>query len=204
MNQDVTNTFPEDKEPTVHHGGIYLPMWLIGILGLMLYWGCNYVDKRGGRFEPLVYEPYLTTNQLASIRPGAGDNPVAQGAPLYRNLCVACHQESGLGIPGQFPPLAGSEWVIAEGPNRLIRLVHAGLVGPIVVNGEPYNAAMPPMGPVLNDKQMAAVLSYIRNAWGNQASIITPEQVRKARFEMQNRTEPFTADELKDLPVRVD
>jgi mono/diheme cytochrome c family protein len=203
MNQDVTNTFPEDKEPTVHHGGIYLPMWLIGILGLMLYWGCNYVDKRGGRFEPLVYEPYITTNQLAGLKPGGGDPLLAVGAQQYKLLCSPCHQESGLGAPGLAPPLAGSEWVIAGGPNRLIRIAHAGLSGPITVKGQVWNAAMPPMGPALDDKQMAGVISYIRSAWGNNASKVTPEQVQKVRADMGNRTDPYTAEQLEQIPLEV-
>jgi mono/diheme cytochrome c family protein len=190
----------EDVEPTVQHSAVYLPMWLIGILGFLLYWGCNYVDNRGGNFSPLVYEPYVNTNQLVRFKPGGGDEFMTIGLQQYRLLCVACHQENGMGQGTQFPPLAGSEWVLAEGPNRLVRLVHAGLTGPITVSGQQFNAAMPPMGAGLDDKQLAAVLTYIRNAWGNSASRVTPEQVRRVREEMGARTAPFTAEELLRIP----
>jgi mono/diheme cytochrome c family protein len=202
MKKDVKTFSPDDAEPTVHHGAIYFPMWLVGILGFLLYWGCNYVDNYGGNFSHLVYAPYLTTNELARVKPGGGDEAMTVGQQQYRLLCVACHQENGGGQAGQFPPLAGSDWVLAEGPNRLIRLIHTGVQGPMTVNGQAYNGAMPPMGAGLDDKQLAALVTYIRNSWGNQASKVTADQVKAVRADMGGRTDPHTADELLKLPVQ--
>ncbi len=193
--KDVKNIFPNDLEPTVGSGAIFLPMWIVGLLGFLLYWGCNYVDDHGGRYSGLVYEPYLSTNQLASLKPGGGDVEMDLGRVHYKTLCAPCHQESGLGAAALAPPLVGSEWV--TGPvGRVIRIPQTGLTGPIQVNGKEWNQIMFAAGAGLEDKQLAAVLSYIRNSWGNSAPKVTADQVKKVRAELQGRTDPHTAEEL--------
>jgi hypothetical protein len=105
-----------------------------------------------------------------------------------------------MGKPGQAPPFAGSEWVLAEGVNRLIRIPQVGLNGPVEVKGQPWNLSMAGMGAPYSDDDLAAVLSYIRKSWGNKASVVTAEQVKKVRAELGNRSQPYTVDELKKLP----
>jgi mono/diheme cytochrome c family protein len=195
MKKDVTSVSHHDTEPTVGSGAVYLPMWLVGLLGFLLYWGCNYVDDHGGSYSGLVYAPYLSTNQLASLKPGGGDVEMDLGRVHYKVLCAPCHQESGLGAANLAPPLAGSEWV-AGPPGRVIRIPQTGLTGPIKVNGKDWNQIMFAAGAGLDDKQLAAVLSYIRNSWGNSAPKVTAEQVKKVRGELQGRTDPHTAEEL--------
>ena len=80
-----------------------------------------------------------------------------------------------------------------------LALVDGGLVGPIKVKGQDWNLNMLAAGAIYTDEQLADVLSYIRNAWGNKASIVTPEQVKKVRTELGGRTQPYTADELLKL-----
>jgi mono/diheme cytochrome c family protein len=199
MNKDSRNISPADTEPTVSSGGVvYLPMWLVGLLALLLYWGCNYVGDRGGEFNELVYEPYRSTNELTAIKGGdTGPN----GKVIYESSfgCVACHGPNGGGVPGTAPPLAGSEWVVGP-PNRLIRIPQTGLTGPIKVNGTEYNLNMLAMGALLKDEELAAVLTYIRSSWGNKASKITPEQVKKVRAVLGGRATPHTVDELLQIP----
>lgn len=198
MNKDVTNSF--DSEPRTPGSSAQLPMWLTGLLGLLLYWGCNYVDNHGGGFNQLVHMPYQDTNELARVGAGKVDEVFVLGRAKYQQICMPCHQESGIGVPNQFPPLAGSEWVLTPGPGRLIRLTQAGLTGPIKVKGTDWNLTMPPMGATLTDKELAAVLTYIRTTWGNSASKVTEEQVKAVRGALGNRTDPFTADELQKVP----
>jgi mono/diheme cytochrome c family protein len=198
MNKDVTNTF--DAEPRVSGGsGAYLPLWLTGLLGLLLYWGCYYVDEHGNGFNQYVYAPYGDTNQLSSFTSG-GDEDYALGRAKYSQICMPCHQESGLGVPNQFPPLAGSEWVNTPGPGRMIRITQTGLTGPIKIKGNDWNLTMPPMGATLTDKELAAVLYYVRNTWGNKAPKVTVEQVKTVRGVLGGRADPHTAEELQKTP----
>jgi mono/diheme cytochrome c family protein len=81
----------------------------------------------------------------------------------------------------------------------MIRIPLAGLSGPVQVNSQSWNLAMPAMGAALPDDDLAAVLTYIRQSWGNKASAITPEQVKAVRAEVGNRTQPWTADQLNAI-----
>jgi hypothetical protein len=81
----------------------------------------------------------------------------------------------------------------------MIRIPLVGLAGPVEVKGQPWNLAMPAMGAALPDDDLAAVLTYIRQSWGNKASAITPEQVKAVRTAIGNRSQPWTATELKAI-----
>jgi mono/diheme cytochrome c family protein len=178
-----------------------LPIWLIVVTLLLLFWGAVSFDKRGGWFEPKVYGPYVSVPDVERFQPRPRGGPnLSRGKVVFEGTCALCHNADGMGKPGQFPPLAGSEWVNAPGANRLIRIPLVGLAGPIKVKGQDWNLAMTAMGASLSDEDLAAVLSYIRQAWGNKASPVTAEQVKAIRAELGNRTQPLTADELLQLP----
>ncbi len=87
-----------------------------------------------------------------------------RGEEVYSNFCVTCHLPSGKGIPGNFPPLAGSDW-LTDKRTESLKAVKYGLSGPIVVNGENYNNVMTPQG--LSDHEVADVMNYISNSWEN-------------------------------------
>jgi len=131
---------------------------------------------------------------------------IDSGEKIYTNfgpgggLCLTCHQASGLGVPGAFPPLAGSDWVLGD-KDRLIKISMYGLTGEIEVNGVKYNNTMPPPGNPpgsLTDGQIADVLTYIRNAWGNSASPVSPSEVAAVRASVKGRDsmQMWTAVEL--------
>ena len=200
MNPDVKKTSSDEREPSMGHGAVFLPMWLVGLLGFLIYWSCNFIDQRSGKFNELVYEPYLSTNELGSLNLKSVDVDYELGRVQFKTLCAPCHQESGLGSAGLAPPLVASDWVTAVGPNRIIRLVQTGVAGPIKVKDVEWNLVMPPMGATLEDKQLAAVLYYVRNSWGNKGSKVTADQVKKVRTELGGRSEPHTAEELLKLP----
>ena len=116
-------------------------------------------------------------------------------------LCFTCHQPNGLGLAGQFPPLAGSDWVLGD-KERLIKVTMHGLMGEIEVNGVKYNNVMAPPGippGSLTNQQIADVLTYIRNDWGNSASSISPEEVASVRESVKDRPamQMWTAAELE-------
>jgi len=118
------------------------------------------------------------------------------GARIYRATCIACHQASGLGLPGQFPPLVGSEWVTGS-EERLVRIILHGIVGEIEVEGETFTGAMPTWGPTFRDDELAAVATYVRQAWGNKAAPISAATVTRIRLATATRTTPWTATELQ-------
>ncbi|HEY8398263.1 MAG TPA: c-type cytochrome [Flavihumibacter sp.] len=111
---------------------------------------------------------------------------VSQSEIIYNRFCSGCHQKNGQGDGNRFPPLGGTDWVTGD-KNRLIRLVLMGMDGPIEVNGKPYNSNMP-QHRFLKDEDIAQVLTYIRQNFGNQASEITPAEVSEVRKEISNQT----------------
>jgi len=103
----------------------------------------------------------------------------SNGARVFAAACLACHQADGKGLPGAFPPLAGSDFLEAD-PQRAIGIVLHGLTGPVTVNGKEYNSVMPPMTQ-LSDTEIADVLSYVMSAWGNDFGIVTAADVAAVR-----------------------
>jgi cytochrome c553 len=121
------------------------------------------------------------------------------GGQLYGLYCSACHGADGAGATGgQFPPLAGSEWVQGNA-ERSIQIVLHGLHEPIEVKGKTFNLEMPPQGAALTDDQIAAILTYVRASWNNKGSAVIAEQVKKARVASQKRDKMWTAKELLGL-----
>ncbi len=105
-----------------------------------------------------------------------------RGKRVFMGLCFACHLPDGKGIASVFPPLAGSDFLMAD-RNRAIRIVLKGLTGPVTVNGAAYNSAMPPQEAVLTEQQVADVLTFVTNSWGNKGEAITVDDVRRVKNE---------------------
>ena len=130
----------------------------------------------------------------ATAKPAAA----VDGSKVFATTCVVCHQLDGAGKEQLYPPLAGSEWVQGD-ENKLIRIILGGLTGPVEVAGETFNGAMPGWAPVLEDKDVAAVATYIRSSWGNKAAPITAAKVAATRKAMSSRKVPWTVAELAQL-----
>jgi cytochrome c oxidase cbb3-type subunit 2 len=127
------------------------------------------------------------------------DMMFSRGRAVYGSLCGLCHGNDGLGKPGQVPPLAGSEWVNAKGIQRLARISLAGLNGKIQVEGKDWNLSMAAMGAALSDADLAAVLTFIRQSWENQAGAVTADEVRTVRAALGARPQPLTGEQLKTV-----
>jgi mono/diheme cytochrome c family protein len=112
-----------------------------------------------------------------STADGAGDNPYAAGEKIYTSLCISCHQKNGEGVVGAFPPLANSDYLLAD-VNRSIDIVKNGMQGEIVVNGQTYNGIMANQG--LTDEEVRDVTNYILNAWGNKGGEVSLDEVKTA------------------------
>jgi cytochrome c oxidase cbb3-type subunit 2 len=138
--------------------------------------------------------------ELTSSPAGPGEDTMfARGRAVYGSLCGLCHGNDGLGKPGQVPPLAGSEWVNAKGIQRLARISLAGLNGKIQAEGRDWNLSMAAMGAALSDADLAAVLTYVRQSWGNQAGAVTADEVQAVRVAIGERPQPMTGEQLKSV-----
>ncbi|PHS68556.1 MAG: hypothetical protein COB23_09330 [Methylophaga sp.] len=121
----------------------------------------------------------LSVMLIASMSMVAHAGNLKQGKKLYRTHCVACHQAKGQGIPGAFPPLASSDYLMAD-KQRAISVPLKGLQGKITVNGTDYNGMMPPFAQ-LSDQDIADIMTYVMGSWGNAGEAVTVDEVAQAR-----------------------
>ena len=156
-----------------------------GALGVIEVEGPENPKVFGGKIAEKVYNPETS---VSAVNEEAGDKaPVAEmsmaekmerGKQVYSQNCLACHQATGAGIPNAFPPLASSDYLNADA-HRAIEVVKFGLNGEIKVNGNVYNSAMPKQN--ISDEDVAAVLTYVYNNWGNNKTEVTQEMVKKVK-----------------------
>lgn len=187
----------QKQKPEKADGYSMLPLVLLGLMCCAVFFGSIYLAHYSLRFDPLVYSEHANREKPGAVKVAAL-TPPQLGVKVYNTTCIACHQANGLGLPGQYPPLAGSEWVTGS-EERAIRIVLHGLSGPIKVGDKEFNNVMAPLG-VLKDDQIAHVLSYVRSTWGNSAPWVTPETVAKVRADTAGRTSFWTAAELEKIP----
>jgi mono/diheme cytochrome c family protein/glucose/arabinose dehydrogenase len=121
---------------------------------------------------------------------------VEMGRAQYALVCAACHQPGGEGLPAVAPSLVGSSWVNGSA-DVVIKIVLHGLTGPVTVNGEEWNMTMPGFAAAFDDEKIAAIATYIRREWGNQATAVLPAQVAALRRENASRSLPWTGIELQ-------
>ncbi len=138
---------------------------------------------------------------MAATLPGSIDNKILQaGKAIYSRdgFCITCHQPDGKGLEAaSFPPLAGSKWVLGS-DERMIKLVLKGIYGPIVVNGKKYPGQVPmtPFEGMLKDEEVAAVITYVRNSFGNKASAVKAAKVKTVRAAIKAKVGFYTPEEL--------
>ncbi len=160
-----------------------MPLALLFFFSGLILFAATYLNRYSGHFDKTIYdENALPTDHNVEVK----IDPVVFGKQLFASsgACVTCHQASGQGVPGTYPPLAGSEWV--NGPDeRVISIVLYGLQGTVHVTSKSFNAAvMPSFGPSgfnWSDEKIADVLTYVRQEWGNKASAVTADQVAAVR-----------------------
>ena len=127
-----------------------------------------------------------------------------RGKAVYSRTCIACHQPTGMGLPPVFPPLAGSEWV-SKDASIAVRNIINGMQGPVTVKGMTYNSMMPPVAG-LSDKDIADVVNYVNNTWGNAGPSVTEAEVAAIKKKYADRKTPWTAaeyeKEAKEAPAK--
>jgi mono/diheme cytochrome c family protein len=171
-----------------------LPWVLVMLLGAMAMWGAFYIYITPSG-EDSAYGDQRTVADLRPPVAAAGGAAAIDGKQVYAGKCVACHQATGLGVAGVFPPLAGSEWVTGDEVVLTHILLH-GVNGEMVVKGNTYNGAMPAWNS-MSDGEIAAVITFIRAEWGNTAAPVLEATVKEQREATKDRTQPYNGG--KDL-----
>jgi mono/diheme cytochrome c family protein len=195
--EHISGKQPDDK-------GHYklMPLVLLFVFSGFIFFAGTYLGHYAAWFDPKVFDEHGQPAKAGEGPAAAPVDPIVLGRTTYNQVCAACHQATGKGLPPAFPPLAGSDWVTGS-EERAIRVVLYGLQGPIKVNGVDYNGVMPATGPGsgfnLNAEKVAAVLTYIRQEWGNSAPPVSAAKVQEIRGQLGNRG-PMTAAELENLP----
>src|SRR6266446_2404460 len=195
----------EKREPRV--GAEPLSIWLIAVYGLAVFFGGAYLGRYSGNFSGEALDPYggeahamKKTGGPQGAEQVAELSPRDRGKKIFAANCQTCHQANGLGVAGQYPPLAGSEFTTG-GSRRPAMIVLKGLTGPVKVKGQQFGAAvMQPWDKTLTDQKIADVLTYERGEWGNNASPVTTEQIAALRKELANHPNSFNEPEILAAP----
>jgi mono/diheme cytochrome c family protein len=215
--QTMHITLREQAEP--RDGFEPVPMWVPVVFAALLMWGGYYLGAnsagfRRDRFDTIELAPGALPADLPET-PEPELKTVSDlmkvGEAKYKSVCAACHKPDGNGDtnPSQpYPPLAGSEWVAGPqaSPARLARIVLFGLQGQLAVKGKSFAGQMPAQGAAMKDYEIAAVITYVRNSFGNKADpddanpAVTPALVKAVRAKGGKRA-PLTADELQRIPL---
>lgn len=168
-----------------------IPLGIKLLVAALVVWGICYIAN-----SPINVPASLGDSRtVADLEKGkAGGGGATDGAALFASRCAACHQATGQGLPGVFPPLAGSEWVQGR-PETVAAIVLHGITGPLTVKGAKFNGAMPSFSDQLSDAEIAAVLGYVRSQWGNAAPPILAQAVTQVRDATKEKTAPYNGDD---------
>lgn len=191
--ESILHSSQLDREKLEPTEGLHpVPMTLIFIFSALMFWSGMYLNEYSGDFRSDVFT--YQWNPAAATKEEKAFEPIAEGRKLFAKNCTQCHQQDGQGIPGVYPPLVASEWVLGE-KARIGKLLLAGMSGTVTVNGKQYTGQMPTFAH-WKDRNIAAVLTYIRQEWGNDADEVPAELITQLREEVGNRSKPWKPEEL--------
>lgn len=176
--------------PEPWEGNRPVPWLVITVVASLFLWAVGYIwfthqpnPAAYGDRRTAVDFPLATTE---------GTQDSVDGGKLYTANCLACHQATGAGLPGVFPPLAGSEWVNGE-PAVLVQILLHGVTGELTVDGTSYNGQMPAFGDKFSDAELAALATHIRSEFGNTAEAVSAATVSEQRTAIE-RDQPWQGD----------
>jgi len=181
--QDNASYAREHAEPVERNNPV---PWLLGLVAACLcVWGVSYFLLNQS-LAPATALP----SKSAATTPQAPAPVAADGAQIFASRCASCHQATGAGLPGVFPPLAGSEWANADA-SQVAKILLLGIDGPITIKGATFHGVMPAFGHQLSDAEIAAVASYVRSSFGNKSPAVTADVVKAERAKLGNRSTPW-------------
>ena len=177
-----------------HENRAPIPRYVLAMVAVLVGWGAWYIAT-----APIDQPPALGDRRTEADLRSQPKSAAVDGAAVFQSRCVACHQASGQGLPGVFPPLAGSEWV--TGPDATAaRIVLRGVTGKLTVKGTAYQGAMPAFADQLGDAEIDAVLTHVRSQWGNAAPPVTAATVAAARADTAAMQAPYDGDAALGKP----
>lgn len=182
----------ENPEPS--EGGYPIPLFVFIVITSLVVWSLCYIYFTHQQ-SPAEFGDRRSMADFVT-QTSSGDS--IDASKLFANHCAVCHQATGAGVPGAFPPLIDSEWVHGE-PQVLVQILLHGIEGDIDVGGTVYNGVMPEFGNSLDDNEIAALATYLRSNFENDADAVDADFVSEQR-EAFDRTEPWGGEaELKQL-----
>jgi mono/diheme cytochrome c family protein len=187
----------EKHPPTI--GFLRAPLIFVFVFGCLVFVCSIQLAKTTNKFglHPKPEARELTPEKREEQRI---ERKIESGKKLFTTNCASCHQKNGLGLLGQFPPLAGSKWATSD-PGLITKIVLKGLKGEIEVKGTTWgtNPAQNMVPLPLKDWEIANITTYIRQAWENQASEISDDEVSGFRTESTNQVDQWTGEQLRSL-----
>ncbi|HUX84538.1 MAG TPA: copper-containing nitrite reductase [Chitinophagaceae bacterium] len=157
-----------------------------GALAQLVVTGPQDKNIYSGKISDALYQPDSGTMANATPEETGPEEPdrsfadrFSEGGALFQLNCASCHQSTGLGLPGAFPPLAKSDFLMGRKDKGIGILLHGINGQPIIVNGKPFQGVMPQLP--LSDDQIASLLTFVRNSWGNKSPVIQAKEVKKLR-----------------------
>jgi mono/diheme cytochrome c family protein len=175
--------------------------WLLGLVASCLcVWGVSYFLLNPNLGRPVAGDSATATaagpatvGQATPATAQAAAPAAADGGQIFTSRCASCHQATGAGLPGVFPPLAGSEWVNGDG-TTIAGILLLGITGPITVKGATFSGMMPAFDSSLSDAEIAAVASHVRSSFGNKSPAVTADVVKAERAKLGSRTTPWAGE----------
>jgi len=180
----------------------HFPVWLYLVGGLALFLaGSSFTGFQTFGRGLLDQGPGGPVATVGTQQAEVPLTPAQLGAKIYGQNCASCHQATGVGQPGAYPPLPGSEWVLGS-KIRLTAILLKGLQGPLTVKGGSYGAmVMPGWEQSIPPEKLADLLTYLRTSWGNTASAVTEDDINAAKTKLGAHAAAYTSDELQALPA---
>ncbi len=170
----------------------------ITLIALLIGFGATYLALRTdstsmSQGDSRTKSPVAANNATPATQENSLAALMEKGKQVYTTTCQSCHQATGIGIPGAFPPLAGSDWVKCPG-KRVAAIILHGIQGEITVNGQKYQGVMPTFQDQLKPEDIAAVATYVRNSFGINADLVTVEMVNQVKEETKSKTTPWDGE----------
>ncbi|MCH8556898.1 MAG: cytochrome c [Balneolia bacterium] len=190
------------EAPLPEEGNERGPVWMYVVIVLTLAFGFFYMGRYLGEVSDRAHVLF-TAPPGAEVTGEVEFDLLAEGQRIYTRVCQACHQANGEGISGVFPSLVGAEWVVDE-PDYAVMLTINGLRGELVRERAVYDGVMPGFGNQLDDLDIAAVISYVRSSFGNDAGEISEDRVAQIRELTADKSGAYTAETIEEWITRIE
>lgn len=191
MNEQDKHRARARENPDPHEKNTPVPRIVVALVVTVLTFAVGYIVTTQRDDDPTLGDRRTMATLTGKAKDAASP---ANGGELYAANCVACHQANGAGLPGAFPPLAGSEWVAGK-EKLVVNIVLHGITGKLSVKGNQYNGAMPSFKSKFDDREIAAVLTFVRSNFGNTSGPVSAALVQAEREAGKDRSAPWNGDE---------